>query len=257
MTDESRGTGGTVDPPWSVDLLADLHAGVLDQREAAELWPRVNADPGARATIEALEAAVADLATLTAGTVEPMPASVAARLDAALADEAGFRHGEPSVAPVVNLDAARRRRNRRLGWGAALLTAAAAAVAAVVIAVPSGEKGGGDTLAQPPAPSKPSLGTPVLPGDGSGAEALLGKGLGIRDFGPLQDQQRLDACLAANGFDPEIKPVGIRPVTVGGRPGVLVILTTGKFAQYRMVAFPATCGPGTPGKLFDKVVGEK
>jgi hypothetical protein len=40
MTDEGRGVGGTVGPPWSVDVLADLHAWVLDGREAAELWLR-------------------------------------------------------------------------------------------------------------------------------------------------------------------------------------------------------------------------
>ena len=64
-------------------------------------------------------------------------------------------------------------------------------------------------------------------------------------------------CLAANGLDPKVRPDGIRPVNVGGKAGVLVIYTTGKFAQYRMVAFGADCGPGNPSKLFDRIVGEK
>jgi len=63
-----------VGPPWSVDVVADLHAGVLDERAAAELWPLVNADPDARAILEALESTTADLTALTAGSVEPMPA---------------------------------------------------------------------------------------------------------------------------------------------------------------------------------------
>ena len=31
-------------PPWSVDLIADLHAGVLPPEVAAQLRPRVEAD---------------------------------------------------------------------------------------------------------------------------------------------------------------------------------------------------------------------
>lgn len=256
MTNETRGLGGTVPPSWSLSLLADLHAGVLDGPEAAQLWPRVDADPQARAIIDALEATTTDLAALAGGPVEPMPAYVAARLDAVLAGEAALQRGEPPVAPVLTLDAARRLRHQRLGWGAGLLTAAAAAIVTLVVTLPSSEKASDSTFAQPPASSGPSAGAP-LPGDGSGAEALLGKGLGVRDFGPLRNQERLDACLAANGFDPAVRPAGIRPVTVDGQPGVLVILTTGKFAQYRMVAFLATCGPDRPGTLFDRIVGEK
>src|SRR3954466_15655922 len=88
MTDESRGIGGTIGPPWSVDVLADLHAGVLDDTEAAELWPLVNADPEARAILDALDATQADLASLADAPAPPMPAEFAARLDAALAAEA-------------------------------------------------------------------------------------------------------------------------------------------------------------------------
>jgi hypothetical protein len=259
MTDESRGIGGTVDPPWSVDVLADLHAGVLEDHEAAELWSLVNADPNALAIIEALESTSADLALLTAGPVEPMPAHFAARLDAALANEAGLQRGEPAVASVVSLDAARKRRNKRIGWGAGVLTVAAAAIAAVAIALPTSQKASESTVAAPPAPSsaQPGLGEPSVGSDGSGAETLIGKALGVRDFGPLGTEARLDACLTAAGLDPQIRPAGVRPVTVGDQTGVLVILTTGKLAQYRTVAFGADCGPGNPSVLFDRVIGEK
>src|SRR6185369_4038877 len=153
MTDESRGIGGTVGPPWSVDVLADLHAGVLEDAQAAELWPLVNADPEARAILDALDATQADLASLADAPAPPMPAEFAARLDAALAAEAAAafpgqgqrqpqsatqapRQAGPGDAPVVDLAAARRRRNKRLGWAAGVLTAAAAAVVAVTVAIP-------------------------------------------------------------------------------------------------------------------------
>lgn len=264
MTDESRGIGGTVGPPWSVDVLADLHAGVLDDARAAELWPLVNADPEARAILDALDATQADLASLVHAPAPPMPAEFAARLDAALAAEAAAHFPgktqpgpqqappAPGNAPVVDLAAARRKRNKRLGWAAGVLTAAAAAIVAVTVALPTTSQQSGTPNAAPPAPSGPSVGS-----DGSGAQALLGKGLGVRDFGPLANQDRLDACIAAAGLDPKVRPEGIRPVNVGGKAGTMIILTTGKLAQFRLVAFGTDCGPGHPDVLFDKVVGEK
>jgi hypothetical protein len=264
MTDESRGIGGTVGPPWSVDVLADLHAGVLDDDRAAELWPVVNADPDARAVLDALDATRADLASLADAPAPPMPAEFAARLDAALAAEAAAAFPEQRTtsaprqagsgdAPVVDLAAARRRRTKRLGWTAGVLTAAAAAVVAVTVAIPStSQQSGTPGVAAPPPPSGPTVGS-----DGSGAQALVGKAVGVRDFGPLQTEDRLDTCIAAAGLDPKVRPEGIRPVNVGGKAGVMIILTTGKLAQFRLVAFGADCGPGNPAVLFDKVVGEK
>lgn len=263
MTDESRGIGGTVGPPWSVDVLADLHAGVLDGREAAELWPLVNADPEALAIIEALEATTADLAELANEPVAPMPAEFAARLDAALAAEMRTRQASPAfqgspeeqeqVAPVVDLAAARRRRNKRIGWGAGIVTVAAAAIAAVAISVPTGQQSNPGGVAQPPPPPAPV--GPSVGGDGKGAEALVGGAVGVRDFGPLQTEERLDACVAANGMDPDVRPEGIRPVNVEGKAGVMVMYTTGKLAQFHIIAFGADCGPGNPSVLFDKVIG--
>ncbi|GAB3704189.1 hypothetical protein GCM10027598_03960 [Amycolatopsis oliviviridis] len=261
MTDESRGIGGTVGPPWSVDVLADLHAGVLDEREAAELWPLVNADPEALAIIEALEATTADLAGLANEPVAPMPAEYAARIDAALAAEMrsspafqGAPQGQQAqVAPVVDLAAARRRRNKRIGWGAGIATVAAAAIAAVAIVVPTTQQSTPGGVAQPPpAPNGPSVG-----GDGGGAEALVGKAIGVRDFGSLKTEEKLDACVEAAGLDPDVRPEGIRPVNVAGKDGVMVIYTTGKLAQFRIVAFGADCGPGKPSLLFDKIIGQK
>ncbi|WP_020663701.1 hypothetical protein [Amycolatopsis benzoatilytica] len=271
MTDESRGAGGIIGPPWSVDLLADLHAGVLDEHEAAQLWPRVNADPEARAIIEALEATTADLSALAAEPAPPMPAEYAARIDAALAAESAARQEatfpagtapEPAqqpLAPVVDLSAARRKRNRQIGWGAGVLTAAAAAAVAITLTVPNTSTNSGTPNAAAPAPPGPatSAAGPSVGTDGSGAEALLGGGLGVRNYGPLQDEQRFKACVAAAGMDPEVRPEAVKPVTVEGKQGVVAIYTTGQLAQFRLVGFGSDCGPGNADKLFDKVVGKK
>ncbi|OOL27519.1 hypothetical protein GQ85_38210, partial [Rhodococcus rhodochrous] len=81
-------------PPYSADLLADLHAGVLDDDLAAGLWPAVRRDPDAMAVIAALDSVGRRLRALGAAEdVEspPIPPEVAARIDAALAADAAAR----------------------------------------------------------------------------------------------------------------------------------------------------------------------
>ncbi|GHF57889.1 anti-sigma-K factor RskA [Amycolatopsis bartoniae] len=243
MTDESR---GIADRPWSVDLLADLHAGVLDDATAAELWPRVQADPEAQAVIEALEATTADLATLATAPAPPMPAAVAARIDAALAQEAGH------VAPVVDLAAARRRRNRRIGWISGVVAVAAAAVAAIAITVPGTSGQSGTPVAEPPSSSAPAGGSLAVRSDQPQA-AVAQLSAGVKDYGPLGDAQRLNACLQEAGFAATAAPIGVRPGTLDGRPAVLVLLTTGRLAEFRLVALSPDCGPKP---LLDQVVGK-
>src|SRR5882757_4477451 len=138
-------------PPWPVDVLADLHAGALDTAVAQRLWPQVRQDPHAMAVLDALDMTRAELSALGTSPVPPMPAHLAARLDAALAAEAG--------APVLDLARARRRRNQRVGWVAGVLVAAAAAAVAVV-SIPHG----GGTAGRPSAAGTPltSLNTATL-----------------------------------------------------------------------------------------------
>jgi hypothetical protein len=245
MTDESRGIEAA-GPPWSVDLLADLHAGVLDEREAAELWPRVQADPEARTIIEALEATTADLASLATAPAPPMPADVAARIDAALAQEA-----RPGVAPVVDLAAARRKRNQRIGWISGVVAVAAAAVAAIAIAVPGTSDTTGTPVAAPPRSGQ--AGGPALAVRSDQPQAAVGQlSTGVKDYGPLGSAQRLSTCLQAAGFAPAASPIGVRPGTLDGQPAVLVLLTTGKLAEFRLVALSPDCGPKP---LLDQVIG--
>ncbi|MDQ0378228.1 hypothetical protein [Amycolatopsis thermophila] len=255
MTDESRGIEAA-GPPWSVDLLADLHAGALDEDQAARLWPRVQADPEARAIIEALELTTADLANL-ATEVPPMPADVAARIDAAIADEArrAFPPQQPGLAPVVSLDAARRRRNKRIGWISGVVAVAAAAVAAVAIAIPSGTSPStGGNVAAPP-PTRSAVAQPPLNLRGDQAASAVGQIDGVFDYGPLGNADGLQACLKAAGFADTAKPVGVRQGTIDGQPAVLTLLTTGQLAKFRLVAFTPACGAGNAGVLLDKVIG--
>lgn len=253
MTEQHGGAGGAAGPSWSVDVLADLHAGVFDDAEAQRIWPQVLADPSAMAVIEALDSTRNDLSALRDAPAPPMPAEVAARIDAALAAQRPQRAIPPPadrerIAPVVDLGAARRKRNRLLGLGGAgLLTAAAAVAAAVMLG--TGNEIGGDPYGVSPGGRPPV----ALHGDDVGP--ALGKTLNVVDYGPLKNEARLTECIRANGLDPEVRPIGVRPVTIDGKPAVLVVFTTGELAKYRMVAFPPDCGSDNKGTLVDKTVG--
>jgi hypothetical protein len=245
MTDSAH-HGGPSGPPWSVDLLADLHAGALDDQTTRELWPRVNADPEARAVIEALDVIKVELGQLGTAPAAPMPAHFAAQLDAALEAEL-FRSAPrqapaPAVAPVVNLADARRRRNRMMAWGAGVLTAAAAAVAVTVAVLPGSSN---QTPGSAVAGDKPPLSV-----EGDNLSAAIGGVNNERDYGPLKDQAGLDECIKANGLDPaKAQTVGVRQVTLDGKPGVFVLLTTGQAGQFRLLIVGPDCGPGNPANM--------
>jgi hypothetical protein len=262
MTDSVRGAGGPPGPPWSVDVLADLHAGVLDQAEAARLWPQVNADPEARAVLAALEEVKVGLGRLGNAPVDAMPAQYAARLDAALEAE-GRASGRvataappaPPVGQAVDLAAARKRRNRMTAWGAGVLTAAAAAAAIAFVALPGNETGG--------TPSAQSgNGNTNTEAPGSGAEpplalkkenlgAAIGQLQGKTDYGPLEDEQGLKDCLAANDVPNAGTPLGVSPVTLDGEQGVAALLGAGtEPGHFRVVVVQPTCTAADPGKVL-------
>lgn len=259
MTD-SHLPGGGDSRSWTVDELAEMQAGALDDATAAEMWSRVRHDPDAMAVLDGLDTTKAELAGLREAPVPPMPNDVAARIDAALAAEwqQAFPAPvpqQPPVAPpqgqVVDMAQARRKRTKQLGWGAGLLTAAAAVVAAVALTLPS-QSTQGTPLAEDE--TSQSADQPLsLRGDDVAAGA--NKTIGVENFGPFEDRAGLDACLAANGLTIDNDLLGVRPATVEGQEAVLAVFTTGALAQYRLLAFPASCDKDTPGIIYDEVVG--
>ncbi|MPY77263.1 MAG: hypothetical protein GEV04_01970 [Actinophytocola sp.] len=260
MTD-SDPPAGADSRSWTVDELAEMHAGALDGAAAAEVWSRVRDDADAMAVLDALDTTKAELAGLREAPVAPMPDDVAARIDAALAAERERAFPSTSqqhaVAPPVPpqqgqvVDLARRRRAKQLGWGAGLLTAAAAIVATVAVSLPS-QTTQGTPLAGDSA--NESSDQPLsLRGDDVGSGAP--KTIGVKDFGAFGNRAGLDACLEANELTIDNELLGVRPATVEGEEAVLAVFTTGELAKYRMLAFPASCDRDNPGIIYDEVVG--
>lgn len=256
MTGNEGRRAAPTGPPWSVDDLADLHAGIFDDAQSARLWREVNADPQARAVLEALEATSIDLAELPP---PPMPESVATRIEGALAAESAARTPQPAArqdTPVVDLAAARKRRRRLAGWGTAVVTAAAAAVAIGVLSLPGGEQPGGPSLAEPQQPAPPgAAGPPLTLGGNEELDAsMLGKAMHAKDYGPLSDPGKRAGCLAANQAS-QRQVEGTRQVRINGTKGVLFVLTTGQKGQFRLLAVGTGCAAGEPATLADKTVG--
>ncbi|MFB9906606.1 hypothetical protein [Allokutzneria oryzae] len=257
-------------PPWSLDLLADLHAGALDTSVEAELRPRVEADPDAKAVLAALDATMTDLGSLPPVT---MPPEVAARIEAAIQQEvrvamanvglqvpAGDAPPAQPSGQVVSLDAARRKRRQRIGWGAGVLVAAAAVFGVAMVALPNNV-----TVGTPQAGQSPGNGaSPTTPGSGDGPLALKDSDLGAlppgvggsTDYGPLADRTKLTACLQANGYPPTTTPLAGRQVTLEGKPGVLLVLgDPAQVGRLRLLVVGPSCSASNPDKIAEKTVG--
>jgi hypothetical protein len=251
-------------PPWPVDLLADLHAGVLDPPDADELRRRVEADPDAGATLAAFDATQRALA----GLPRPrMPEDVAVRIDAAIAREAAARAGGPPTlggeaaagagggptAPAVNL-ATERALRRRLIAGAGIL-AAAAAIAVFTVA----NFTGGTTDGQPnagPSDTRFETSTGPLALSSNNLGDALQHAFGATEYGPLGGAGRLAGCLSANKVDPATVPLGAKQVTFDGKPGVLIVLPAGSNPpKWRLLVVSQDCGPNNPATLADTTTG--
>lgn len=89
-------------PPFSVDVLADLHAGNLDPEVRDQLWPAVQRDPDALRVLRSLDEVRVRLHDLGSQerVLHRMPADIAARLEQFVTDLDGVEVTTP-VAPAA------------------------------------------------------------------------------------------------------------------------------------------------------------
>ncbi|HJP75442.1 MAG TPA: hypothetical protein VJ914_14305 [Pseudonocardiaceae bacterium] len=254
MTDMQQRGGTPGEPPLSLDVLADLHAGAVPDDVATRLWPRVRADPAASATLTALDATRADLAGLATAPPPAMPADFAARLDAAINAEAQAR-ATAGIAPVVDINAPRRRKRdpkqtRRLALTAGLVGVAAAVIGAAIVVLPG--------LGSSPSTSQNAGGSPssqLSVSSGQLGSVALTQALHKTEYGPLSNPQQLSGCLKANGQDPNEKPIGAMQISLDGKQGTLLVLTTGVLAQYRLLVVGPACSATSAATLANQVIG--
>lgn len=249
---------GPVQPSVPVDLIADLHAGVLPEDEARAVRAQVEADPASRRVLAALDATVEDLRGAPVEPIEPPPA-VAAAIDATLRS---LRDGgapsqsgpEPADDPrVVSLDAARDARRRR-GLLVAAAVAVVVAVASGVIAISTATRPSSDTVR-----ADPTADTGTAPGSSPTASAVsLLSVVGRTDPGlgsPDDPNSRLRGCLSANGVPATVDVVGSGPVVLDGTRRIVVLLTTGVAGRFEALVAGEGCGAGRPETVSRQVIG--
>jgi hypothetical protein len=235
------------DPPLTVELLADLQAGLLDDDAAARVRKRVREDPQAEQTLRALNQVRRDLAALGADptSAPDVPPQVTARISAALRS-AGETQPHPGAA-----------HSARPHIRPARLTATVVGVGAVLAAIGVGTAA--LINAPEPAPSTPvtaehiTVSTPPMTIPLSQAE-ILGLLNRSPDYGPLSDPARRASCLGGLGYPASTQVLGARPIEINTRPGVLLVLPGGMPDDLAVFAVALNCSAADTGLLANTQV---
>lgn len=268
-------------PPFSAELLADLHADNIDPDLAARLWPVVRADAEATDYLRDLDEVTARVRAL--GTedliVHRMPGDVADRLIAFL-DDVDARDEVAGDEPTARLTEVPRPRPLGNGvsgpisgvpaHGAAGPSSTAApaerpiapiplrprrasvvrwaAAAAAAVAVLAGAGVGLRILDTGTEPSPSAQPTPTVDGgegiDATAALAALGR---HEVSGPLGDSAALESCVRAAGVD---RPVlGAMNITYRGSEAVLILVAGPRTPKITALVVEPGCGADDPRVL--------
>jgi hypothetical protein len=236
---------GSADPPLTVELLADLQAGLLDDDTAARVRRQVRADPDAEATLRALNrvrSAVAAVGADPASAPDPPPA-VTARISAALRSASGSSTGGAAHSARPHTRPAR-------------LIAGVAGACAVVAAIGLGTA----ALVNAPTPMPSTqitaehitVSTPPMAIPLSQAQ-LLGLLDRSPDYGPppgpLNDPARRASCLTGLGYPASTRVFGAQPIEINARPGVVLVLPGDTPDSLVVFAVALNCSAADTGLL--------
>ena len=237
------------DPPLTVELLADLQAGLLDDEAAARVRSQVRADPHAAAVLGALNRVRSDVAAVGAdpGVAPDPPPQVTGRISAALrtAETASADAAEPAVH-----SARPHIRPVRAIAAAAGLCAALSAIGFGTVAL---------LHAPEPVPDTPgdvqhiTLSTrPMeIPLSQNEILDLLDRS---PDYGTLDNPQRRASCLAGLGYPASTPILGARPIEINARPGVVLVIPGDSPHILAVFAVSPNCSAAHTGLLANTQV---
>ncbi|WP_454561715.1 hypothetical protein [Mycobacterium haemophilum] len=229
------------DPPLTVELLADLQAGLLDDDAAARVRGLVRTDPEASGILGALNRVRSNLAAVSAdlASAPDPPPAVTAEISAALrsASARGPRIGgaahsaRPQVGPTKVIAAV-------AGLGA--VVAAIGVGTAALIDAPA------STPAEPATAQHITVSTPppVIPLSEAQILDLLHR---APEFGSLGDAARRASCLSGLGYPASTTVLGAQLIDVNARPAVLLVLpgdTPDKLAVFAVTPYCSAVNTG-------------
>jgi len=242
----------SANPPLTVEALADLQAGLLDDDTAARLRRRIRTDLDAQQTMDALNRVRRDVAAL--GSDDRSAPDVAPEVVDGVA--AALRVERPERSRLRAAHAVRPSGVPRSARVAVVLAGIAGLVAAAVAAW----LGTAALLRAPaPTPSRPTTAEHItvsrppmmVPLSDQQIRALLD---GKPDFGPLADPQRRASCLAGLGYPADARVLGARPVEIAGRPAIVLVLPADTPGSVAALAVAPTCSSVNTGLLADRLV---
>jgi hypothetical protein len=230
------------DPPLTVELLADLQAGLLDDEDAARVRGQIRADPRAEGMLRALNRVRRDVAAAGADTASApeVPAEVSARITATLQSAAPQRPGSTHSA----------RPNARPAKLVAGIAGVAAALAAIAFGTVALLRAPAPTPSTGPTAEHITVSTPPMAIPLSAAELrdLLNH---PADYGPLSDPARRASCLSGLGYPASTPVLGGRPVEINARPGIVLVLPADAPNTLAVFAVALNCSAADTGLLAD------
>lgn len=231
------------EPALTVDLLADLQAGLLDEDFAARVRGRVREDPEAAEILRTLNQVRCDLAAAGAAPAPDPPPGVAARISAALKSAGGSPAGRAAHSARPHIRPAR--------WIAGVV-----GLCAVVAAIGFGTAA---LLTAPaPTPSTPvtaehiTVSMPPMTIPLSQAQ-ILGLLDHVPDYGALggalNDPSHRASCLTGLGYPASTQVLGARPIDINVRPAVLLVLPGDTPDELAVFAVAPNCSAADTGLL--------
>lgn len=228
------GDFGLPEPPYSPELLAELHADALPPDVAAHVRSRIVDDTAAQDTLAFLDRTQALLRSLPVVERE-VPPSVQAATDRTLADIA---------ADVTQQNQLSVRRGRLVSM------VAAAASVLIIIAVGIGVWQLTRTDDAPP----PALAQPTVDFDADEVATAL-TFVGRADESPFPDAAALRRCTAANGIPDSTVVVGSGTTRFRAQPSIIVVLATGITGRFDVLVVGPDCATGNPATIARTVIG--
>lgn len=244
------------EPPYSEDLLADLHAGALPDNTAAYMRERIVNDPAAQRVLAALDRTSESLRSLSEES-KPVPPEVDSRIATTLSaiqkDSLARHTAQQSSAAPVDLSERRRRSTTRAPRTrvAALLVGAAAIAVLVgvvtVVATRTTDEPGAGVQAQPSTSANTTqLDATQLDGvEKASALSVLGR----TGHTPFESEAALRRCTAANGVAASTPVLGSGEITVGGSKRVVILLGTGMAGRFDALVVEQGCDTDNPATV--------